>query len=94
MKKLVLTGLALVAGATLSYAQGTVSISVATVGEVQTNGTALASAGGTAWSYEVLDMTQAAYTGLSSGQQVAVYNLLAKSNRHLALDGFRRVWRW
>jgi len=76
MKKLVLTGLALVAGAALSYAQGTITMSVGTANEVQTNGTSLAGAGGTGWTYEVLDMSQAAYNGLTSGQQAGVYNLI------------------
>jgi len=80
MKKLVLTALALVAGAALSYAQGTVTMSVGTANEVQTNGTSLAGAGGTGWLYEVLDMTQSAYTGLSSAQQAGAYSLLTHQN--------------
>jgi hypothetical protein len=78
MKKLVLTALALVAGATLSYAQGTITMA-ATAQVVYTNGAttgvAIGAANG-AYSYEVLAMVSSSYTGLSGAQQAGAYNLL------------------
>jgi len=81
MKKLVLTGLALVAGATLSYAQGTITMN-ATTAEVYTNtGTVSGGAAGSAnYTYEVLDMTQGAWAALTAQQQAGAYNLLANQS--------------
>ena len=78
MKKLVLTSMAMVLGAVLAHAQGTINI-ISTVATGETNGTAIAAAGGTAWDYEVLDMTSTAYAALSSQQQAGVYALAGNS---------------
>jgi PEP-CTERM motif len=74
MKKLVLAGMAMVVGAVLAHAQGTINV-VTTVATVDTNGTAMAAAGGTAWDYEVLDIANTAYTG--TGAQANMYSLAA-----------------
>jgi hypothetical protein len=75
MKKLVLMGLALVAGAVMVQAQGTISIQVG-AGTVYTNtGTVSGVAKGQSYDYELLDMTQAKYTGLTAQQQAGVYSL-------------------
>jgi hypothetical protein len=76
MKKLVLTSMAMVLGAVLAHAQGTVTINNTTA-ITETNGTALAPAGGSAWSYEVLDMTAGAWSNLTVQAQGQAYTLLA-----------------
>ena len=76
MKTLILTALALTAGLTLAHAQGTINI-VTTVATVETNGPTIGAAAGTAWDYEVLDMTSTAFAALSSPHQAGAYGLLA-----------------
>ena len=69
MKKLVLTGLAMVVGAVLANAQGIISIQIGTGTVVTNTGTVSGvtrGATGTSYNYELLDMSQAAYTGLSA----------------------------
>jgi len=75
MKKLLLTTGALVAGATLAFAQGTIVL-YNTGAIVTTNGVTPGGATGS-YIFEVLDMTQAAWSALSSAQQAAAYNLIA-----------------
>jgi hypothetical protein len=77
MKKLVLTSMAMVLGAVLAHAQGTITLATtaATV-NLSSNSVVVGNAAGTGWSYEVLDMTSSAYLGLSANQQAAAYNLL------------------
>jgi len=87
MKKLVLTSMAMVLGAVLAHAQGTITIA-STVATAQTNnysgsGPATAAAGSAAWDYEVLDMSQAAWGGLSANQQTAAYGLSGLSGANL-----------
>jgi len=82
MIKLLLAAMALAAGGLLVHAQGLVSVSSTVKGTVQTNGVSVSevtgNAGGVnAFDYEVLDMTVAAYGGLSSQQQAGLNNLLA-----------------
>lgn len=82
MKKLVLTTMAVVAGAMLSHAQGSISLQGAK-GVVQTNGATLGLGSGnlstTALGYyfEVLDMSQSTYAGLTGSQSNGVANLFA-----------------
>jgi len=70
--------MAMVLGAVLAHAQGTITIA-STVATVETNGVALAPAGGAGWSYEVLDMTSTAYLALTAQQQASAYNFLGSS---------------
>jgi len=83
MKKLALMGLALVAGAVLAQAQGTIAIQIGS-GTVYTNTGTVSGVTrgttGTAYNYELLDMTQSAYTGLSANQQTGAYNLAANQS--------------
>jgi hypothetical protein len=79
MKKIVLTSMAMALGAVLAHAQGTITIS-STVETVETNGAALGAAGGTGWTYEVLDMTSTAYNALNGTQQTGLDNLLANES--------------
>jgi hypothetical protein len=78
MKTLILTTLALAAGIALVHAQGTITISstAATVylNNGETNGPATGASG--AYIFEVLDMTQGAWNGLSALQQNEAYNLM------------------
>ena len=77
MKTLILTTLALAAGIALTHAQGTVSIET-TASEVYTNnGIANGPATGASGTFifEVLDMTQGAWSGLSPVQQLEAYGL-------------------
>jgi hypothetical protein len=83
MKKLVLTSLSLVVGAALVQAQGTISLQETQAGTVQTNGATAGLGTGnvgkaaSGYYYDVLDMTQTSWAGLSSGQQTGAGNLLA-----------------
>lgn len=80
MKKLVLTSIAALVGATLVHAQGTVTLQQLTTGLVWTNsstGSGQITQPGGSYFYEVLDMTSASWTGLSANQQAAATNLLA-----------------
>lgn len=80
MKKLVLTSIAALAGATLVHAQGTISLQEAQAGTVITNGTAIGGGTGNAasgYDYEILDMTSASWAGLSGNQQTGADSLLA-----------------
>jgi PEP-CTERM motif len=81
MKKLILTGLAMVAGAALAQAQGTISIN-AVANTVVTNGvtTGAAYTGVGSYTYELLDMSQSAYGALTSGQQAGIYSLAANQS--------------
>jgi len=81
MKKLVLTSMAVVLGAVLAHAQGTITISstVAT-SDTASNGVVIGTASGTGWTYEVLDMTSTAYGALSGNQQTGAYNLFANES--------------
>jgi hypothetical protein len=76
MKTIILTTLAFAAGIALAHAQGTVTINNTTA-VVETNGIALAPAGGSLWNYEVLDMTAAAWSNLTALAQGQAYSLLA-----------------
>jgi len=79
MKKLVLTMVALAAGAMLVHAQGLVSMAAGANGTVQTNNGVggYGSANGTVAGYDVelLDMTAAAWAGLSGSQSNAALNV-------------------
>lgn len=77
MKRLILTALALVAGIALAQAQGTITIA-STAPTVYTNdfthsGPATGASG--TFIFEVLDMTQGAWGGLTSVQQAEAYDL-------------------
>jgi len=81
MKKLVLTSVAVMAGALMAHSQGYIALSDATADTVQTNGSSIAEGtgklfnGASGYYFEVLDMTAASYTGLSSGQKTAADDL-------------------
>lgn len=79
MKKLVLTMVALVAGATFIHAQGLVSLNAGANGTVQTNnlGHIGAASGANIYDVELLDMTAAAWGGLTSQQQTQAQNVWA-----------------
>jgi len=68
----------MVVGAVLANAQGTISIQIGK-GTVYTNTGTVSGmtigATGTAYTYELLDMTQGAYTALTGNQQTGAYNL-------------------
>ena len=101
MKKLVLTGLALVAGAALSYAQGTISINAVantavtkfrpTVRRWQESVHILAALVGLMKFW--IRARKQRYTGLTSGQQAGVYNLIANQSDFSLWTGCRRVRR-
>jgi len=82
MKKLVLTSMAVVLGAVLAQAQGTISMQEG-AGVVVTNGTSIGEGtgathqGNAQFDYEVLDMTQSQWAGLSGPQQQAASQLFA-----------------
>jgi len=82
MKKLILTGLAMVAGAVLVHAQGTISInSVANTATTNTgtvSGAAYTGVG--SYTYELLDMSQSAYGALTANQQAGAYSLGANQS--------------
>jgi len=67
----------MVIGAVLAHAQGTISIQAAAGTVVTNTGTASGATKGQTYNYELLDMSQAAYTGLSANAQAGVYNLAA-----------------
>lgn len=72
MKKVLLTSLALVAGAALVHAQGTISLQESGTGTVVTNGVSIGGTVGNAASgyfYDVLDMTQTSWANLTLAQQ-------------------------
>jgi len=80
MKKLLLTTCAMIVGATLAYSQGTIN-TVNSSAIISTNGGGaaigpIAGANG-AFLFEVLDMQQSTWTGLSGAQQAAAYDLIA-----------------
>jgi hypothetical protein len=83
MKKLVLTSVVALMGATLVHAQGTISLQETSAGTVITNGTSIGqgtgSVGKTAsgYYYDILDMTSASYGGLTGAQQTGIGNLTA-----------------
>jgi hypothetical protein len=80
MKKLVLSTLALVMGATFAHSQGLISIQAGTKNsaELFTNGAPVAGlVSGASYMFELLDMTSAAYTGLTGSQQAQAANLAA-----------------
>jgi hypothetical protein len=81
MKKLVLTMVALAAGAILVHAQGLISLAAGTSGTVQTNngvgGFGSASGAYGTYDLDVLDMTAAQWAGLSGAQQTAAANVYA-----------------
>jgi hypothetical protein len=79
MKKLILATFALVAGVMLAHSQGLVSFQ-ALKGTVITNGTAVGGGigpvnGAGQYHFELLDMTAAAWAGLSLAQQAGAENL-------------------
>jgi len=78
MKKLVLTGLVMVAGAFLAHSQGLVTIQEGTKNsaELYSNSVAVAgSVSGASYIFELLDMTSAQYGSLTSGQLTGIDNL-------------------
>ena len=80
MKKLVLTCVAALTGATLVHAQGSISLQETTTGTVITNGTAIGGGTGNAasgYDYEILDMTSTSWNSLSGNQQTGADSLLA-----------------
>jgi hypothetical protein len=80
MKKLILTGLAMVVGAVLAQAQGTIAIQIGSGTVVTNTGTvsgATRGTTGTAYNYELLDITQSQYSGLTGAQQSGIYALAA-----------------
>jgi hypothetical protein len=83
MKKLVLTSVALLVGATFVHAQGTISLQETIAGTVITNGTSIGEGQGSAsktassYYYDILDMTSASYAALSANQQTGAGNLIA-----------------
>jgi hypothetical protein len=78
MKKIVLTSLALVAGAALVHAQGTISLQEGK-GTVVTNGATIGNAylGNSSYYYDILDMTDTSWNSLTAQQQAGANNLLA-----------------
>lgn len=82
MKKIISTSFALAAGIVLVHAQGTISLQE-DLGTVITNGTSIGEGTGNAYLgtgsyyYDVLDMSAAAWAGLSSQQRAGADNLLA-----------------
>jgi len=65
----------MVAGAMLANAQGTISIQIGAGTVVTNTGTASGPTKGQTYDYELLDMTQTAYNGLSGAQKTGVYAL-------------------
>jgi len=80
MKKLILTGLAMVAGAVLAHAQGTISIQIGANTVTTNTGTVSGVAKGQIYNYELLDMSQSAYNALSANAQAGVYSLAANQS--------------
>jgi len=83
MKKLVLTSIAIFAGAMLVHAQGYVALTATVKGTVQTNGTSIGEGSGSAsasiggaYDVEILDMTSNSWASLSPSQQAGADNLL------------------
>jgi len=80
MKKLVLTSVVALVGATLVHAQGTISLNQTQTGTVITNGTSIGGFTGNAaagYDYEILDMTSTSWNSLTGNQQTGADALLA-----------------
>jgi hypothetical protein len=75
MRKWLLINIALALGTILTHAQGTITLNTI-MGTVETNdGLSIGPARGTSWTYEVLDMTESQWLGLSAAEQAEAYNL-------------------